>query len=84
MNLLGSVGTWIREDGLVKKKYDHRSITIAEAVYHVAGSYGYGAEPEYIEKWIGSDSDFEKETKKMIDGGIYYPEVLAVPADFCN
>ena len=36
--------------------------------------------------WIvmENNSNIEKETKGMIDGPIYYPEVLAVPADFFN
>ena len=77
---------WSRKDGLVKRKYGHRSITMGEAVYHVAGGKGWDAEPEYIEKWTGLDSNIEKETKKMIDGPgvVYASEVLAVPADFCN
>ena len=76
--------TWSREDGLIKKKHWHRSITIGDAVYHVGGFNSYGAEPEYIEKWTGLDSNIGKETKKLIDGQIFYPEVLAVSADFCN
>ena len=80
--------TWSREDGLVKKKYYHRSITIGDAVYHVGGYNDkarrveyYGA--EYKEKWSGSDPDFEKGTQNLINRQIKYPEVLEVPADYC-
>ena len=75
---------WSKENGLIKKKYDHRSLVIGEAVYHVAGPDYDGAEPEYVERWIDENSNFKKETKKLIDGRIESPEVFAVSDDYCN
>ena len=54
---------------------------IGEYIYHVAGRRG---EPEYIEKWIDYNSNLTKETKQLIDGYVFKPEVFAVTDDYCN
>ena len=68
----------------VNKKYFQRYLVIGEVVYFIAGSSNYGGEPEYVERWIDENSNFKKETKKLIDGRIQSPEVFAVSDDYCD
>ena len=84
------------DEGLKKKKWYHRSIVIGDDVYHVGGDNDYGGEPKWIEKWKKSKTNFEKETKELIDedglssggkfpdGDLYTPEIFVVGDDFCN
>ena len=44
---------------MIRNRENHRSIIIGEAVYHLGGYDKDGETGKYIEKWVGSDSDFK-------------------------